>query len=582
LALANAAVYLARLGFRVAAIDFDLEAPGLHYKFSTNPDGIPLAVNKGVVDFVNAFMCEGSVTTPFSEFTVTVNVPGSGERLLTLIPAGQVPSAEYWSKLSRIDWHNLFYSKGAHGVQIFLELKARILDELRPDFLLVDSRTGITEMGGIATTLFADKVICLLSPTLENVEGARAVLRSLKRSRRESDLPDLEILVAVSRLPRMKGVDEEQTLTEKILRIVNEDASDLRDSLSCDTVFILHSEAALQIQEAIRVGSRTDPDESILLRDYLRLFATFVPKETIEPKVRNLIEKAKEKIWADPDAAVKEIEELAESFGHPEIYRELLLFYKVRNVTGTAVLKRGQRLWEMTGHSNDEVLWNAVTQNFEPQARWTRQNKWLPNLDFVKAVWRDAGNRNIEFAMKIATAYDYEDRESQAADVLLEIIDHADPVPTVVSRCIRFLDVARRFKDADALIQRVKHKMPPDPGFVEAWATHALKDGNKSALAELNQPPWSEALQLISGGTQAMVFYELGMKEHAMEVAESAMRHLDWDTPDYGTRQALADIALFYKNIGRWNVFEDIAEDGVPRGVLEEVRERAGMQNRRR
>jgi MinD-like ATPase involved in chromosome partitioning or flagellar assembly len=39
LALATAAVYLAKLGFRVVALDFDLEAPGLHYKFSRNEDG---------------------------------------------------------------------------------------------------------------------------------------------------------------------------------------------------------------------------------------------------------------------------------------------------------------------------------------------------------------------------------------------------------------------------------------------------------------------------------------------------------------------------------------------------------------
>ena len=107
------------------------------------------------------------------------------------------------------------------GVQIFLELKSRISDELKPDFLLVDSRTGITEMGGVATTLLPDKVICLVLPTLEN-------------------------------------------------------------------------------------------------------------------------------IWQDPEAALKEVEELAESFGHPENYRALLRFYEVRNVSGPQIFKRAQRLWENT------------------------------------------------------------------------------------------------------------------------------------------------------------------------------------------------------------------------------------------
>ena len=56
-------------------------------------------------------------------------------------------------------------------------------------------------MSGVATSLLADKVLCLVLPTLENLEGARSVLQSLKRARRASGTGDLEIMVAVSRLP---------------------------------------------------------------------------------------------------------------------------------------------------------------------------------------------------------------------------------------------------------------------------------------------------------------------------------------------------------------------------------------------
>src|SRR6266481_818477 len=324
LALANAAVYLATLGFKVVALDFDLEAPGLHYKFSRNADGSPLAVQKGLIDYVLAFLSDRTVDVPLRDFYIDVAVPGVDRPLVHLLPAGNVPSSDYWSKLARIDWHGLFYSKGASGVQIFMELKARISDELKPDFLLVDSRTGITEMGGVATTLFADKVICLVVPTPENLQGARAVLRSLKRARRDADLGSLEIMLALSRLPQMKGAEDERQLTDRILSEMNEKADDPEDTLQCQSVFVLHSETALQVREALRVGSGINPDDSILLRDYLRLFASFVPKEFIEPKVRDLIEKAWEKLRHDPDAAVKDVEELAESFGHPENYRELL------------------------------------------------------------------------------------------------------------------------------------------------------------------------------------------------------------------------------------------------------------------
>ena len=111
----------------------------------------------------------------------------------------------------------------------------------------------------------------------------------------------------------------------------------------------------------------------------------------IEPKVGKLIQQAKEKIWENPEAALKEVEELAESFGHPENYRALLRFYEVRNVGGTPVLKRAQRLWELTRDSSDPTLWQVLLGTFEPRERWRPGKEWSPDMDFVQAVWRDAG-----------------------------------------------------------------------------------------------------------------------------------------------------------------------------------------------
>src|ERR1035437_5330517 len=102
LALANAGVYFARLGFKVVALDFDLEAPGLHYKFSTNADGTPLTVKAGLVDYLHSFIVDAKVPSSLKAFTLDVGVPGTDKPLIQLIPAGQVPSTEYWLKLARI------------------------------------------------------------------------------------------------------------------------------------------------------------------------------------------------------------------------------------------------------------------------------------------------------------------------------------------------------------------------------------------------------------------------------------------------------------------------------------------------
>ena len=83
LALANAARYLARLDYKVVPLDFDLEAPGLHYKFSTNPDGEPLEVKTGVVDFLDSFISDGQVSCPLKDFSLDISVPGTDKPLIS-------------------------------------------------------------------------------------------------------------------------------------------------------------------------------------------------------------------------------------------------------------------------------------------------------------------------------------------------------------------------------------------------------------------------------------------------------------------------------------------------------------------
>lgn len=69
LLVANAARYLASLGKRVVAIDFDLEAPGLHYKMdvgrSTGRTGETLPEH-GVVDYLLAAAAGESSPQPLS------------------------------------------------------------------------------------------------------------------------------------------------------------------------------------------------------------------------------------------------------------------------------------------------------------------------------------------------------------------------------------------------------------------------------------------------------------------------------------------------------------------------------------
>ena len=95
LAVANVAKYLAGFGERVFAIDFDLEAPGLHYKFALDAGNGASQIRQGVVDYISAFCASGQPPDSLSDYAVPVEITDkeAGSGRIWLMPAGNVPSA---------------------------------------------------------------------------------------------------------------------------------------------------------------------------------------------------------------------------------------------------------------------------------------------------------------------------------------------------------------------------------------------------------------------------------------------------------------------------------------------------------
>ena len=282
LAVANVAKYLSMFGQRVFAVDLDLEAPGLHYKLTLAQPAKAGEIRQGVVDIIYSFVTDGRTPTSLSSYVVELTRPNDSYGPIWLMPAGRVPSAEYWRRLAQINWHDLFYAENAPGVAFFLELKAMIENEFTPDFLLIDARTGITEHGGIATTLLPDQVVCLLLNNRENLDGAREVLRGIRRAPRLKDQAPIDIHAVLARIPRPGAPGSEEQILAELRDFLNEPATDLASTLAVSEVFVFHSERALELSEGLRVGEAESPESSALLHDYLRLFARLIPRSVVE------------------------------------------------------------------------------------------------------------------------------------------------------------------------------------------------------------------------------------------------------------------------------------------------------------
>ena len=285
LALANIAIYLSRFGQNVCIMDFDLEAPGLHYKF---PQSIKTAdIKDGLIDYIYEFIHNKVIPESLNGFALELITPSNAQGWIRLIPAGNILSPDYWRKLASIDWHSLFYEEGGEGIPFFLELKERIRKEFDPDFLLIDSRTGITEMGSLCTSLLPDKVVFLIVNNQENIEGARQILRSIQTVERFPGQKPIGVTFALTRIPFLEEGDgggiERQMVTD-IRDFLNEPAEDLERQLNIEDVCILHSDRDLELSESLIINQKGGTGGTPLSQDYLRLFSKIVPEVVTNPK----------------------------------------------------------------------------------------------------------------------------------------------------------------------------------------------------------------------------------------------------------------------------------------------------------
>jgi len=171
--LANTAVLLARWGYRVLAVDWDLEAPGLHHYFGPVLSGEPTG---GVVDLAHDFLA-GRTTA--RRHAVRVDVDG-GE--LALLAAGRVTggrlASAYAQQLQTINWEELY----ERGFATFLET-CRAQWTAEYDFVLIDSRTGVSDIAGICTAQLPDRLVVVFTANDQNLNDVVDVVQRADRAR---------------------------------------------------------------------------------------------------------------------------------------------------------------------------------------------------------------------------------------------------------------------------------------------------------------------------------------------------------------------------------------------------------------
>ncbi len=566
LVVANVARYLSRFDQTVVVLDFDLEAPGLHYKLNLDNPGAGLPVERGVVDYFHACFVKGSAPESLAEFFIPLDVSPTERAPIHLMAAGNVPSIAYWEKLSQINWHDFLYAPSAVGVLRFLELKERIREEFQPDFLLIDARTGITEIGGVATAILPDKVVCLLLNNQENLDGARSVLRSLGRVDRPPGMSPVEIIPVLARVPAFDERGEESRLVDRVCSFLAEPAEELQNTIALSELFVLHSERDLEVNECLRIGGDKSPDESVLLRDYLRLFQRLVDPEVIRPHLSPLIDQAKRIAFDDPDRAQKELELLAE-YGHPDACRELLKFYRLRKAEAATQLRAAQRFWAVTTQVGDPVLWRCIKENFKEQSPRLSGRSREPRVDlgFVEEVWREAGANDLQVGRTLAESLDNSGAKDRAADLLLELVENTVGDAQAVTSCLRQLRRASRWPEVKRILEQYLSDLGDHPRFLEELARYGIETRDTDFVLQRISTSAIERLSRIAPHTAFELMLASGNDRRAEEVLEPAIDQALGDG-DLGALKPLAEAYL-----GRYGRkrFEASFKPRLPDGLFE-------------
>lgn len=174
LAMANVAALLARWGRKVLCIDWDLEAPGLHQYFREQVPLSELRDQPGVVELVEAWSRGAEVD--WREHVRQVDV-GRGQTL-ALMPAGRLDDG-YVARMQTLDWERLYAEQGLGAM---LETWR---DEWKQayEFVLVDSRTGVSDIGGICTIQLPDQLVLCVTANEQSLQGAKDVAERAARQR---------------------------------------------------------------------------------------------------------------------------------------------------------------------------------------------------------------------------------------------------------------------------------------------------------------------------------------------------------------------------------------------------------------
>jgi cellulose biosynthesis protein BcsQ len=323
-ALAYTARILAAHRHKVVCADMDLEAPALPVLLGCESDEQD---NQGIVELLIAL--DQGTTPDFAQHLL----PVTNSENLFVVPAGRVNS-DYARKLRFIN-PSAWYREDRNPLQLLIDGLQNKLPFV-PDVILLDARTGISDLSGPLLFDLADIAIVVFFPHPQAQRGTELLARSLLNTvtRRHVSVqgpvaPELRFLI--SPIPNSRSKEVTERYKRRPLEWIEEWLEEFNnrrqecDLTSVDAKEITHF---VRYREDVATSDQIgiDPDIWRSFEPVAEWIERFIPTKTeliIEAEVKNLKTRVLEELSFSAGTAEQQ-QELIQDFVQTEIVQEAL------------------------------------------------------------------------------------------------------------------------------------------------------------------------------------------------------------------------------------------------------------------
>jgi cellulose biosynthesis protein BcsQ len=218
MALANIGYELAKRKYTVLLVDWDLEAPGLERYFSN------FKIENSTEGLLQLLLEFQKDTSPdYKKYLSYINT--SNDFKITLLQSGRDNDPTiYTSQLGKFDW-DIFFKENKGGLHLE-NLRQQWQNDF--DFVLIDSRTGLSDSSGICTIMMPDILIPMFTANYQSLFGIRDIIKYIQTARQklEVDRMALTILPIPSRFGTRVEFKESQEWLDRIADILKDCFSD--------------------------------------------------------------------------------------------------------------------------------------------------------------------------------------------------------------------------------------------------------------------------------------------------------------------------------------------------------------------